>query len=285
MAALVAALMYAMASVLQQRGASEQPMEQSLKLGLLWRLLHHPWWVLGLVCDVLGFVFQMVALANGPLVIVQPLLVCGLLFALPISFAWSGRRLSRLDWIGAVLVVAGLAGFLTVANPSDGVADASWKVWLLLLTVAAAVAIGLIAAGSGRDQRIRALFLSGAAGVVYGAAAALAKSTSHLIASGVGHVFANWQPYVLVVFGIGGMVIGQSAFQAGALDVSLPTMTVTDPIVSIMIGVLAFGETISSTPGAIAVEIIGITAMTVGVFLLARREHVDAVPHQRVLEV
>ena len=283
--ALAASLMYAMASVLQQRGASEQPADQSLKLGLLLRLIRHPWWVVGLVCDVVGFVFQMIALGHGPLVVVQPLLVCGLLFALPISFAWAGRRLSRTDWMGAALVCCGLAGFLTVANPSNGTPDASWRVWILLLGACAAVALALIALGSGRDDRTRAVFLSGAAGVIYGGAAALAKTTSYLLSSGIGHAFTHWQPYVLVVFGVAGMVVGQSAFQAGALDVSLPTMTVTDPIVSIMIGALAFGETISSGGGAVVLEVLGLSAMTVGVFLLARHEVVDPVPHQRPIGV
>jgi drug/metabolite transporter (DMT)-like permease len=284
-AALTASLMYAFASVLQQRGASEQPADQSLKLGLLLRLIRHPRWVLGLVCDVVGFVFQMIALGHGPLVVVQPLLVCGLLFALPLGFAWSGRRLSRTDWVGAVLVCCGLAGFLTIANPSNGTSNASWQVWTLLLGLAAVVALALIALGSGRDDRTRAIFLSGAAGVIYGSAAALAKTTSHLLSSGVLHAAAHWQPYALVVFGVAGMLIGQSAFQAGALDVSLPTMTVSDPVVSIMIGVLAFGETISSGGGAILLEVLGLAAMTVGVFLLARREALDAVPHQRPIGV
>ena len=284
-AALAASLMYAMASVLQQRGAAQQPADQSLKLGLLIRLIRNPIWVLGLACDVAGFAFQVVALYHGPLVVVQPLLVCGLLFALPIGAAWAGRRLERIDWLGAVLVVLGLVLFLTVANPGNGTSNAAWSVWVLLLTVDGLVALGLIALSSGRSDRMRAVCLSGAAGVIYGAAAALAKTTSHLFASGPTHALAHWEPYVLAVWGIAGMVVGQSAFQAGALDVSLPTMTVADPVVSIMVGALAFGESISSSPPAVVLEVLGLAAMTIGVFLLARHEAVDAAEHTRVMEV
>ena len=191
----------------------------------------------------------------------------------------------RIDWLGAVLVVSGLVLFLTVANPGNGSSNAAWSVWVLLLTVDGLVALGLIALSRGRSDRMRAVCLSGAAGVIYGAAAALAKTTSHLFASGPTHALAHWEPYVLAVWGIAGMVVGQSAFQAGALDVSLPTMTVADPVVSIMVGALAFGESISSSPPAVVLEVLGLAAMTIGVFLLARHEAVDAAEHTRVMEV
>jgi drug/metabolite transporter (DMT)-like permease len=264
--------MYGMASILQQRGAEAQPEDQSLKLGLLVRLVRNPGWILGLACDVAGFVLQFIALGHGPLVVVQPLLVCGLLFALPIGAAWAGRRLHRSDWAGAVLVCVGLAVFLAVSNPSNGRSNARPAVWIALLCADALVTGLLIAASFGGDARRRSVLLSGGAGIVYGAAAALTKTSSHLLSHGVIHVVDHWQPYVLVVAGIGGMVLGQSAFQAGALDVSLPTMTVADPIVSILIGALAFHERIAASPGAVSLETLGLVAVTVGVFMLARVE-------------
>ena len=88
------------------------------------------------------------------------------------------------------------------------------------------------------------MLLSGAAGVIYGVTAALTKTSSHLLDEGIVHLLVHWQPYALLIAGVGGMVISQSAFQAGSLDASLPTMSVVDPIVSIVIGALAFGETL-----------------------------------------
>jgi drug/metabolite transporter (DMT)-like permease len=276
--AVASSLMYAFASVLQQRGAAQQPADQSLRLGLLSRLLRNPGWVLGLGCDAAGYAFQFVALGHGPLVIVQPLLVCGILFALPIGAAWAGRRLHRSDWFAALLVCAGLAVFLVVANPRSGRDDARPVVWVLLLGTTAAAALVLVAFSRGRAPRRRALLLSGAAGVVYGAAAALTKTSSHLLSRGVFDVVLHWQPYLLVVTGVGGMVIAQSAFQAGSLDVSLPTMSVTDPVVSILIGALAFQEGIASGPGAVGTEVASLIAIAAGVTLLARAEAVDHLP-------
>lgn len=264
--------MYALASVLQHRGARDQPDDQSMKLGLLVRLVRHPAWVIGTACDVAGYVLQFIALGHGPLVIVQPLLVCGLLFALPIGAAWAGRRLRAVDWGAALMVCAGLAVFLTVADPAPGRDNTGSLHWLALLLVVAAVSTALIAIGRAGDPRRRAVALAGAAGVVYGAAAALTKTSSHLLGRGVVPLFTHWQPYVLVAFGVGGMLLGQSAFQAGALDASLPTMSVADPVVSIVIGAVIFGEAISNGAGEVLAEAAALAVMCAGVYLLAVAE-------------
>ena len=270
--ALGSSLLYALASVLQHRGAAAQPDERSLTVGLMVRLLRDPVWVLGLACDGGGFALQFIALGHGPIVVVQTLLVCGLLFALPIGAAWAGRRLTRVDWVGAILVVAGLAVFLAVGNPAAGRNDAHPLVWAALLLSVTAAAGVLTAFGSRPEPRRRAVLLAAAAGVVYGASAALAKTTFHLLDRGLGPLVTHWQPYVLVVFGAAGMILSQSAFQAGALDFSLPTLTVADPVASIAIGACVFHEAIASTPGEITVEVAALAAMAAGVWLLGRFE-------------
>jgi drug/metabolite transporter (DMT)-like permease len=277
--ALGSALMYAFASVLQQRGAAAQPADQALRLTLLARLLRNPGWVLGLGCDVLGYILQFIALGHGPLVVVQPLLVCGLLFALPLGAAWAGRKLTSRDWVAALMVCAGLAVFLIVAGPQSGHSNVRPDVWILLLATSGLAVLALITLSSGRLAWQRAVLLSAAAGVVYGVTAALTKTSSHLLDRGIILLLAHWQPYALLVAGIGGMVIAQSAFQAGSLDASLPTMSVVDPIVSIVIGAVAFGESIAAGPADVLAEVLALVAMSAGVFLLARSEAVRSL-HQ-----
>jgi drug/metabolite transporter (DMT)-like permease len=272
--------MYAFASVLQQRGAAAQPADQALRLSLLARLLRNPGWVLGLSCDVMGYLLQFIALGHGTLVVVQPLLVCGLLFALPLGAAWAGRRLRVRDWVAAVLVCAGLAVFLTVASPQPGHDNVRPAVWIMLLASAAGLTLALVALSRGRLPWQRAVLLSAAAGVVYGATAALTKTSSHLLDRGPILLLAHWQPYALLVAGIGGMVIAQSAFQAGSLDSSLPTMSVVDPVVSIVIGAVAFGESIAAGPADVLAEVLALVAMSAGVFLLARSEAVRSLHQQ-----
>jgi drug/metabolite transporter (DMT)-like permease len=268
--ALTAALLYAVGAVLQQRAASATPVEHSLRLGLLTRLAVNPLWVVGIVTDTLGYVFQFMALGQGSLVVVQPLLVSGLLFALPLGAAVTGTRLTRRDWGGALFVCVGLSVFLAVAAPATGHSDTSSGMWVGILVVAAILAALAAVAARGAPPRRRASLLAASAGLVYGVTAGLTKASSHLLRGGVPHLLASWQPYGLVVAGVVGMLLAQSAFQAGSLDASLPTLTVMDPIVSIAVGAVAFGESVAVGLAATTLELVGLALIIAGVFALGR---------------
>ena len=149
-AALVAALFYSLASLLQQWEAERQPPDRSLSPSLLTRLARRPRWVAGLGFDMAGYVMQWTALTLGSLVVVQPLLVVGLLFALPMKAHLSEYRLHGWDWSGALLVTSGLAVFLVVSRPGAGHADVKPLVWVVVLCGGACPGGG---AGGGRAGR------------------------------------------------------------------------------------------------------------------------------------
>ena len=131
------------------------------------------------------------------------------------------------------------------------------------------VALCIWAAGRSPGVR-RAAFLATAAGIVYGVTAAITKATAHLLDTGFWHAATSWKPYVGVCLGIGGMVMDQSAYQAGPLATSLPALTVADPVVSIIIGAVLFEEGVEIAHGAPMVEAMALIVMVVGVFVLAR---------------
>jgi drug/metabolite transporter (DMT)-like permease len=256
--------------VWQQRAAAAEPLDQSLRIGLLARLARRPLWVLGIVADVLGYVLQFIALGHGTLVVVQPLLVSGLLFALPLGALVSGKRMERRDWVGGGAVVAGLAIFLVVANPAKGRPVASDST-LAAIGIAVAVVAGvLLLAARGKEGARRAMLLATTGGLLYGFTAALTKTAAHLLDQGVGHLLTSWPTYALVAGGALGMLVTQSAFQAAPLVASLPMLTVVDPIASIAIGAFAFGEGIASSPVAVVTEVAGLGLLVWGVFALAR---------------
>src|SRR5947209_11664578 len=267
--ALGSALLYALAAVFQQRAAVNEPPEHALRLRLLIGLLHRPLWVVGLACDVAAFLLQFWALDHGSLVLVQPLLVSGLLFALPLGAVVSRQRMTRDDWTGAALVVIGLSVFLIVAKPDRGSADAAPKVWLMLVvSTMFAVSVLVFAAQHSTGSR-RAGFLAAAAGTMYGLTAALNKACGHLLDQGLKHLFTSWKPYTLAAGGISGTVIDQSAYQSGPLNWSLPILTVVDPVVSIAIGAFVFGEGIEIDGVAPFIEALALVVMTIGVFRLS----------------
>jgi drug/metabolite transporter (DMT)-like permease len=268
--ALGSALLYALASVLQQRAARAVPHDRSLRFSLLTALLARPLWVVGVLADVAGFLLQFYALDHGALVLVQPLLVSGLLFALPLGAVFSKEHLHRDDWVGAVLVVAGLSLFLVVAHPDPGRSEASTPAWVILGLTTLIPAFVCIWAAGDRPGLRKAAFFAAAAGILYGLTAGLTKGTAHELDIGIWHALASWKPYALLVLGIGGMVVAQSAFQAGPLGASLPILTVVDPVVSIIIGALAFDEGLEVDGIAPVLELLGLALMIAGVFQLAR---------------
>jgi hypothetical protein len=269
-ATLGAAVLYAVASVAQQRPAEAQPSERSLRLGLLVDLAAKPLWVAGNVAEVAAYGLQFVALRLGSLTLVQPLLVSGLLVALPLGAAASRRPMRAPDWVGAALVAGGLALFLVVASPGKARSDTSTLAWVLVVAGTGAAAGTLVIFGRAGGPVRRGVCFAGAAGLLYALTASLTEACGALLSHGILDAIGSWQLYALVVSGIVGMVVVQSAFQAGPLRWSLPTLTVIDPLASIAIGVSAFHDHIRAGAVAMALEGLGLTATVTGVFLLTR---------------
>ena len=212
---LVAALLFAVGFVMQQREAAEVPDEDALGLGLITRLIRRPVWLIGGAADGLGYVAQAIALAFGSLVLVQPLLASSLLFALPLGAWWAKRRLKRSDGLWAVALTAGLAVFLVAGNPTAGVDSADLEAWLIAAAVVVpVVAACILIASRSRKGALRALLLASATGILYGAAAALTKSVMSYLDDGFVDVITSWEVYALIGVIALGTYLQQSAFQA-----------------------------------------------------------------------
>jgi len=269
--ALLAGLSYAGAAVLQQRVAAAQPPELSLSPRLLLAVARKPVWLLGIAFDVTAYLLEAGALHEGSVVTVAPLLVSGLLFALPFSTIGTGHHVTRRELVPAFLVVAGLALFVQVGSPSGDNSSASAAAWIAVGVFVGVVAGVLVALGRGQRGSRRALLFGVATGVVYSFTAVLTKSTVDLLDHGVGAVFSHWQLYVLLAASAVGLLLNQSAFQAGHVAASLPAISVTNPVLASTFGVLMFGETLDATgPLAVSVTIAAIVAMVIGTITLAR---------------
>ena len=114
------------------------------------------------------------------------------------------------------------------------------------------------------------MLLAAGSGIAFGYVAAVTERTGHILDRGVAHTLATWTPYALLVAGVAALLLTQSAFHAGALRLSLPTLTVAQPLVAVAIGLGFFGEHVDSRGVAPLLEGLGLVLVTVGVFLLAR---------------
>jgi drug/metabolite transporter (DMT)-like permease len=214
------------------------------------------------------------ALRAGPVVLVQPLLSCGLVLTLVLGALVDrrhpGRPLpSRRQWLAAAVVVVGLMVFLRSAHPGRGRPTGRW--WVLAAGVAAVLVIAGIAAAWSRvpGRRHRAVALGLAAGVGFGMTGVLLKQVVH-------HLPVSWPTtwplLALLLCGGTAIVCAQSAYQSGPLIESLPCLTVLEPVVAVVVASRAYGEGLH--PGWLnhTGQVVGLGLLALGVIGIARAE-------------
>jgi hypothetical protein len=272
--ALAAALTFGVAAVIEQLSTKRVQRRRALSPWLLLDLARQPLWVVGICADVGGFVLQVVALRFGPLALVEPILVCDLIFAAAISAALTSRWDSAI-LMGVVACAAGVAAFLAIARPSGGVAAVSLPTMLPLAAgLAAAVAGSLVLAGASR--RVRPLALALACGINYGVAAFLVKLITAAY-GGFAQLLTHWPVYALAVIGPLGFLLNQNAFQQGTLIAPvLAVITASDPLVSIGLGHFWLNEALTSSAAGVAGAVAALTLMTAGIIALAHRAPIVA---------
>jgi drug/metabolite transporter (DMT)-like permease len=241
--AIVAAFFFALAATLQQKGALGMGEVSLGSPKSLLALAKQTWWLLGTIALLGGYAFQAVALANGRLAVIQPLLVTTIVFALPLGFFLTNQAINRREVLGALVVVAGLVIFTVVGDAADGNDNAPANQWALAVLGFGAVAVALIVLGN-KGSVVRKAGLYGAcAGVLYGLSASLCKPTVEILGDdGISAVLTSWEAYAFAVTGILAFIVQQVSLATGKLATSVATVSVCNPLVSIVIGTLLLDE-------------------------------------------
>ncbi|MFG2767659.1 DMT family transporter [Streptomyces rubiginosohelvolus] len=241
--ALIAALGNAAASVLQRRAASldlaQAPADRShTRFGWMRR----PVWFWGAGMLIISGAAQALALATGPLALVQPVMTTELLFTLVLAalvFRWPpGAR----TWTAFFTMAVGLSAILLLASPSDGTETAPPERWLLSALPAAIVVTLLVAASRRVKGPGRAAVLGSATAIGFAFTAALVKDTLGLASAHPERLLTGWQVYTTAVVGLGSFLMLQATWRAGSLAASQPALTLGDALLSVVLGVALFGE-------------------------------------------
>jgi hypothetical protein len=267
--AALAATGNAAAAVLQRKAALE---EQDIEFGrgLLARLVHKRVWIVGILAMVGAFVLHATALNLGELSAVEPIIALELPLSLLFgSWAFSSG-LGRLEWASTITMTGGVIVVLTALSPSPGKPTGVSHVTYVLAGGGTAGTVGLLCL-IGRLGRgpLRAAALGAAAGTSFGLTASLVKeSVTQLSHRGLFGLVSTWQTYAAITFGVLGVILVQAALHAGGLVAAQPGITLMDPLVSTLWGVLVFDE---QTRGGIYLGIaaLGAVAMLASVLVLA----------------
>ena len=274
--ALGAAFFIAIGDVMHQRSAHEITDEPVSHLELFTRLLRDRRWWLGSLVAGVGFALQAAALGLGSVLLVQALLVTSLLFALPINARISRRWVTRWEWLWAALLAASVAVIVTVGNPTEGHSHASWKTWTAVVVVLAPALILCVLGASVVKGPRSAVLLGFVSGALWGVFAVLTKGVVDRVDDGLWALIRMPELYVWAAVAIAGTAYQQASFRAGSLTASLPTMTVAEPVVGSVLGVVVLGEALRPGDAGWLTLVVAVAAMVVATAALARGEAAGA---------
>lgn len=229
-----------------------------------------PGWWLGAMIAIIGFVLQASALGLGSILLVQPLVVLAVLFALPLE-AWADHRHPQLkEWAWGAILVGCVATFLLISRPEPSLRRPNDMVVWGTVAVVAAVVIACVVLAERSTPHYRALFYGLAAGTLFGVSALLVKTVVYQATHHGIHTFARPEIYLLVLVAAGAVVAQQRGFGAGDLQTSFPAMNVMEPAVAMALGVVLLGENLKvSVPTALFLGIV-LAAMVRSVVELAK---------------
>jgi hypothetical protein len=241
--------------------------------GQLADLARNPRWLLASVGDLVGIALQLLALDNGPVVLVQPLLVLSLPVAVGLRAAFGAPRPSWVDLGNCVALIAGLGLFLVLLGEPHrgriiGVQAAGWTSLL-------AIGLGGAAILAMRRQSPvpRAVTFGIVAGCWFGVVSVLIEAVSRVFdrhgAAGFLHP-AGFVPLVaVVVLALGGYLLVQIGFQLGPLGASFPPNLILDPVVAVVLGAVLLGERVPHRPIQLAGYLLSLALVGWAAFRLA----------------
>jgi drug/metabolite transporter (DMT)-like permease len=268
---LVAALLLGVGFVLQQQSAETAPQSHFLSFRLFGDLFRKRKWLAGIGCMILGQILAAWSIGHLALSVVEPLLTTNLLVALILAVPLSHQAVRVTEVAGALLLIAGET-ILSLARSIEPIGQSfgSFSHWPAAAVIAG-IAFIAVQAGRRRSGRHRATLTGLGAGLVFGIQDALTRQTLQILQHhGMSGLLHSWSAYCLVATGAVGILLMQSAFNAGPLHSSLPTITAGEPVAGILLGIVVFGDRISLSPASLAMHAGGLAALVLGVILVAR---------------
>ncbi len=279
--ALGSASLYALAAALQRLAAARAAHEGAQPRDgreFFLALARMPVWWCGIASMACGAAVHVVALGLGSVTLVQPVGVLALVLALPLDARLEHRTVRGAEWASAAVLVAGLAGLLTLA-PHHGAIRPAGPGGLVGTAVAAVVAIAVVVlVGNRLGWRGRAVSRAAAAGVCAGVTSGLVRPVLHGLHRGpleAGVVVAGVTVVLLPVIGV---LLLQTAYRDGGLDAGLATQTTVDPVVAGVIGIVVLHERFGGGAVGSGLAVLCAVVTVVGLVALIRAGPTPAHP-------
>ncbi|MFI9155090.1 DMT family transporter [Streptomyces sp. NPDC053367] len=232
----VSAVAYAGGAIVQERVAETSPGEQ-------YAPLRRPGWWGAVGLNGLGGLLHVVALAFGPLSLVQPLGALTIVFALPMAALFVGRRAGATAWRGAIMATVGLAGLLSLVGASGAHSlDGPDRIAVFVVTGGVVAALTVAGRAAHRHPAVRAMVLATASGIAFGISSVFTKTVAVDWTGGIGAADVP-SLAAIGVLATAGLLLSQASYRGAGLAAPLATLTVVNPVVAAAVGITMFGET------------------------------------------
>jgi drug/metabolite transporter (DMT)-like permease len=254
----------------QKSARSKASIRSVLNLKQLVGVMRRPRWLAGTSLLGLATVLQLAALSLAPLIVVQPVGVIALVVTSFLNARLTKTRLNRATLLAISLCTVGIAGFVVAASLAATQPKIDDNKLRSVLTVLVSILIVFGVAFLRFGKRLSALAYIVGTGVLYGFVATLAK----VVIARIEQAEFEWLTIfcalaLIVAMALGGWFV-QNAYSSGPPDLVIAGLTVIDPLVAVVVGVVILGE-MDGVSVLIALPFIVCAALAVtGVLLLAQ---------------
>lgn len=266
------AIGFAASNALQHRVAGTVPTSVAdHAIGVLAQVVRRPLWLLATTLSFSALLLHATALKLGSIALVQPLMLVGVVIAVPVRAALDLTTPTRRELRAVIITVAGLAMFMWGVNPIPSTTRPSPVPAVLMVFMGVGTAVVVLLTSkrlTGRPHQ-QASILGATAGVMFGLTAGLLKLIGAAVSSG--RPAAAAVPFAgLIGAGVLGIAMNQRAYQIAPLSVSMPVLNVLDVLVAVTFGVLVFHEAPGHGPTVLALQCIALGCLAVGLREVAR---------------
>jgi drug/metabolite transporter (DMT)-like permease len=270
--AVVAAVLFALGTVLQQKGTmSTEAGEDDPRF--LVQILHRPVWLIGAALMAIGWVVQAIALDRAALVVVQSLTALQLVIALPLGALFTDQHIGRREVSGAGLTLFGIIIFIGAGQPQGGTSHPTATAWWTSCLVIFALVAVLVVVGARFSGGAKAITLGAAAGLGFGLQAAVTKTFVTEVGGGVLSLLSSWSVWILILSALTGFALQQTSLKTGVLAPAMASASSVTLFTSVILGIAVYGEQLSKSGASHSASAwAGLVVAMLGVALLAGSE-------------
>lgn len=251
------------------------------QFGLVLKTVLTNWiWVVGVLINLCGGLFYLLAVGNGDITIVQPLINLNIVVAMLIGVVVLKEKISTNEWLGVLIMVGGaiVLGFTAPETAAKRINEAAYLVFNVV-AIAAIVFFALIGKSAGKKLN-PAYFLSVTAGLSFGLSMAIVNALLIKLPSpdevGMAEIVlflvTGYELWAIIILNVLGFLFFQMAFSHGRVSIISPITTISGAILPVVGGFMVFYE--QANIG----RVIGIAVVLFGTLLLVIKPEAADLP-------